>query len=318
VSPISHGSPPKSSAKVRISQKLIWIFQAAGLWLFWLACSTLSPDRASTIGRRLAKTFGPHLSRTWKIKRNLSLAFPEKTEAEVAELAREVWGNVGAVLAEYPHLRAIGENRDGLRIETVIKADIEALRSTGKPAVFVSGHLGNWELPTTIALDMGVPLSVIHTEQDNPLVHGMIQRKRTALGCGFVSKEAGLRPVIRLLENGTSVGLLPDVKIPSGELVPFFGKDAHTTTNPAKLALKFGCDLIPVQVERLHGARFRITFHEPVRPDDPQADRNTQALQMTRKVNGLFESWIQNRPFDWWCPKNRWPKVNKAGNRVET
>lgn len=149
-------------------------------------------------------------------------------------------------------------------------------------------------------------------------MHEMLQRKREALGCGFVSKEAGLRPIMRLLENGTSVGLLPDVKIPSGELVPFFGKDAYTTTNPARLALRFDCELIPVQVERLQGARFRVTFHEPVRPDDTQAERHTQALQMTRKVNALFKSWIRNRPIDWWCPKNRWPKATKVTNRVET
>lgn len=149
-------------------------------------------------------------------------------------------------------------------------------------------------------------------------MHEMLQRKREALGCGFVSKEAGLRPIIRLLGNGTWVGLLPDVKIPSGELVPFFGKDAYTTTNPARLALRFDCELIPVQVERLQEARFRVTFHEPARPDDTQAERHTQALQMTRKVNALFKSWIRNRPIDWWCPKNRWPKVTKVTNRVET
>ncbi len=311
-------SEQKASDAVRISQKIVWMVQAAGLWLFWLLCSALSPDRASVVGRRLTKTFGPYLKRTSKIKRNLSLAFPEKTEAEVNELAREVWGNVGAVLAEYPHLGTIRHNRDRLRIETVIKSDTGALRGTGKPAVFVTGHLGNWELSAAVAVDLGASLSVIHTDQDNPLVHGMIQRKRQALGCGFISKEAGLRPIMRLLENGVSVGLLPDVKIPSGELVPFFGKDAYTTINPAKLALKFGCDLIPVQVERLQGARFRMTFHEPIRPDDPEADRNTQALQMTRKVNECFESWIRNRPVDWWCPKNRWPKAKKAANRVET
>ena len=257
------------------------------------------------------------MARTQKIKRNINLAFPEMTDADVDRLAREVWGNLGAVLAEYPHLRTIRENRDGQRLQTVIKADIEALRNRDTPAVFVTGHLGNWELSVPVAVDMGVPLSVIHTDQDNPLVHRMIQRKRRALGCGFVSKEAGLRPIIRLLEKGVSVGLLPDVKISSGDLIPFFGKDAYTTTNPAKLALKFGCELVPVQVERLQGARFRMTFHEPVKPDDFRADRHSQALQMTRKVNELFECWIRHRPVDWWCPKNRWPKANKAADRVE-
>jgi len=72
--------------------------------------------------------------------------------------------------------------------------------------------------------------------------------------------------------------------------------------------LRFDCELIPVQVQRLKGARFRIIFHPAVKADDETADNHTKALQMTKKINILFEEWIRERPQEWICSNRRWPK----------
>ena len=294
--------------KAPLSQQLIWLGQALGLWLFWLSSSLMSPDRASATGRRLIEKLGPRRHRTKKIRRNLALAFPEKTAAQIEQLVREIWGNFGAVLAEFPHLPLILKQRDPPRIEVVLMGDFQVFANRCGPAIFVTPHLSNWEITAAVAAEMAGRTSVIHNEQDNPLILSMLQRKRRALGCGFVAKDAGLRPILRLLEDRVSIGIIPDQKIRSGEPVPFFGKTALTTINPARLALRFACELIPIQVERLRDAHFRVTFHKPIKPDDTHADRHAQALQMTHKVNALFESWIRESPGQWWCPKNRWPK----------
>ena len=81
-----------------------------------------------------------------------------------------------------------------------------------------------------------------------------------------------------------------------------------TSLTPAQLALKFGCELIPVQIQRRQGANFRVIFHEPITVDDDSLDNQQKILQMTRKINILFESWIRERPHEWMCTKRRWPK----------
>jgi KDO2-lipid IV(A) lauroyltransferase len=91
---------------------------------------------------------------------------------------------------------------------------------------------------------------------------------------------------------------------------------------PAKLALKFDCDQIPVQVERFEGARFRVTFYPPVRPGNPGDCKNDQAIDMIRQVHQLFESWIRQSPEDWFYSKRLWPKaqpgtLEKAGDESE-
>ena len=81
-----------------------------------------------------------------------------------------------------------------------------------------------------------------------------------------------------------------------------------TNTVPARLALRFDCELVPTRAERLPGGRFRITLYPPVRPDDPNASAAAQARDMTTKLNALFEDWIRATPGEWLCLARRWPK----------
>jgi KDO2-lipid IV(A) lauroyltransferase len=136
----------------------------------------------------------------------------------------------------------------------------------------------------------------------------MLRRRREALGCRLVSLEEGARPLIRELSEGRSVGLVVDTRDDDGVPIPFFGLDKLTTLAPARLALRFDCDLIPARVERLGDARFRLIVHEPIRPDPALASDKDRAIQMMRDLNRLFEQWIRERPEQWLCIKRAWPK----------
>jgi KDO2-lipid IV(A) lauroyltransferase len=298
-----------AAARSRLLQYSLWSLEAGILGTFWWVCSLLPPDRAVAFGQWSLSKLGPRLAKHRQVKNNLSLAFPDKTAAQIEALARDIWGNLGAVLAEYPHLEAITNDPTGRRLEIVLETDLQPYRQASKAAIFVAAHLGNWELPPVIGKKLEIPLAVLYGPLQNPLLDRMLWRKRQALGCDFLAKEDSMRSIVKLLSKGTSLGFLVDQRVDSGELIPFFGIEGRTTSSPARLALKFGCDLIPLHVERLQGSHFRVFFHPPVTPDDEQADDATKALQMTRKVNALFEQWIRQHPQHWLCTKRRWPKT---------
>lgn len=298
-----------AAARSRLLQYSLWSLEAGILGTFWGLCSLLPPDRASAFGHWSLSRLGPRLAKHRQIKNNLSLAFPDKSATQIDALARDVWGNFGAVLAEYPHLEAITNDPTGRRLEIVFETDLQPYRQASKAAIFVGAHLGNWELPPIVGKKLEIPLAALYGPLQNPLLDRMLWRKRQATGCDFLAKEDSMRSIVKLLTKGMSLGVLADQRVDSGELIPFFGIEGRTTSSPARLALKFGCDLIPLHVERLQGSRFRVFFHSPVTPDDEQADNATKALQMTRKVNALFEQWIQQHPQQWLCTKRRWPKT---------
>ncbi len=298
----------KAAARFPLLLYPLWTLEAAILGGFWSISWCLPPDWASALGYRLFHGIGPYLPKNRHVRANLALAFPEKSSAEIDALARRIWGNFGAVLAEYPHLAALADNRDGQRVEVVAKTDLQPYCEARKSAVFAAAHLGNWEFCPIAGSRLGLPVTVIYSPQKNPLLDRMLLRKRQALGCNFLTKNDSMRATVKLLTSGQSIGLLVDQRVDSGDPIPFFGIAAATTSSPARLALKFGCDLIPSQVERLQGAHFRVTFHPPVEPDDDGADTRTQVLQMTRKLNAIFEDWIRQNPEQWFCSKRRWPE----------
>ncbi len=273
----------------------------------------LPADRASAMASRLFQAIGPRLAKHQKIERNLAIAFGDLGPVEIEALARRVWANAGAVIAEYPHLEIICRREADERLQAVVHDEVKALCEAGKPTVFVTAHLANWEVAAAAASRMGFPMMVVYTPFRNPRIDRMVKRLRGALGVKLVSRDQAMRPLTQHLRQGGSVGLVVDQRVDSGEPISFFGLDMWTTVMPARLALKFGAELVPVRVERLRGARFRATFLEPIRPDDRTADEQAQVLQMTRKVNALFESWIREHPDQWMCTKRRWPKRLTAG-----
>ncbi|GMQ83633.1 MAG: lysophospholipid acyltransferase family protein [Gammaproteobacteria bacterium] len=289
--------------------RILWALEAGLVGLVGALARLLPPDTASAAGHALLARLGPRLDKTRQIRRNLKIAFPETDEAETSRLIRDIWGNIGSVLAEYPHLNRICRARQ--RINCVTEGDPEVFRKTGKPAVFVTAHLSNWETAAGAFVQQGVPLSVVYTKMQNPWMDRLLFRARESLGCGLVERGSAARELLRCLKKGTSIGLLVDQRVDAGEPVPFFGRNMLTSITPAQLALRFGCELIPIQVQRLHGARFRVTFHKPVVADDENAENAEKILQMTGKINMLFESWIRERPHEWMCTKRRWPKDRK-------
>jgi KDO2-lipid IV(A) lauroyltransferase len=169
--------------------------------------------------------------------------------------------------------------------------------------------VGNWELPAAAASRQGIPITVIYAPSRNPFVERMLRRRREALGCRLVSLEEGARPLLRELGEGRSVALVVDTRDDDGVPLPFFGLDKLTTLAPARLALRFGCDLVPVRVERLGTIRFRLTVYPPIRSDSALGSDKDKAMQMMGELNRLFEQWIRERPEQWLCIKRAWPKT---------
>ena len=298
-----HKLPPRSRKLRSFGMYVEGMF----LYLFWQLMRIISPEHASAIGRMLVGWLGPRTHKHGQVKRNLALAFPDLDEQQRESLARDIWGNFGAVMAEYPHLDTLTTGGSPPFINLAIDHDTRTILESKQPAIYITAHLGNWELVASIIAKSGVPLSVIYGPQKNRVLDHMIHKQRGSLGCRLIAKKNGIRQLVREIRSGRSVGLLPDQRVDSGEAIPFFGQEAPTTTSPAWLALKLNCPLIPVQVERTGNARFRVIFHPPVL-NAGAANEQRSPLQITADLNHMFENWIRNQPDQWLCMKRRWLK----------
>ncbi|WP_298725568.1 lauroyl acyltransferase [uncultured Ferrovibrio sp.] len=276
-----------------------------GLALF----RALSLDAASAVGGWIGRQLGPHLSVHEQAKTHLARAMPELDEAKRAAILRGMWDNLGRVLGEYAHLGDIdiGTPQRPGRIELVGGENLDFVRDSGKPAIFISAHYGNWELMSLVATQWGLPLIHVYRAANNPLTEEILQELRKPVGGEHIPKGVqAAREIIKALKRKQSIGMLVDQKLNTGIPVPFFGRDAMTSPAAAELALKSGCPIVPAYVERLDGARFRVTVEKPVY-FERTGNHERDVYDATLWINQKIEGWIRARPDHWFWVHKRWP-----------
>lgn len=294
----------------RFLRALLWRLDFLLIWLIIKLARLLPVDVASRFGSRVGRWIGPKLKHKMEIFReNMATAFPELSDTELDELACASWGRAGRVMAEYPHLDTIFKEQDRVIID--IREPIPTYTDPSRPCVIVTAHQSNWEIAGTAMARMNIPNACIYSPPTNPLLDRMLLDSRRVLNCELVARDNSARLLMRAMKSGRSAAMVIDRRVDDGKPVRFFGHDKPSTILPAKLAQRFNCELVPIQVERLQDARYRVTFHPPVRPTDPNADQTAQAVDMIQQVHNLFESWIRQQPQDWFCSKRLWPKGNQ-------
>ena len=277
--------------------------EAVAIGLLWLVSRLLPVTWASRLGGSLFASFGP---RSWKQRRilaNLTRVLGSDDADVLLPLSRGVWRNLGAVLAEYPHLKMIRRER----VELVLDPAVQAMVNAHQPLMVLAAHLGNWEVIVDCMNRLGLPVVVVNAAQKNPLLDRAIRYFRSAEPAQYVAKGDALRKLLRPAHANANLGVLLDQRADTGVMLDLFGEPALTTIIPARIALRLQRPMVPVQAQRLPGARFRVTFHAPLRNETAFADEKTAATAATEQFQRLLEDWILEDPGQWLCTKRRWP-----------
>jgi KDO2-lipid IV(A) lauroyltransferase len=297
----------KIARKHEFLRQALWRLDFALVWVIVNLSKRLPIDLSSRFGQRVGSWIGPRLkNKTVIYRENMAIAFPELNDAELDQLVSKAWGRAGRILTEYSHLTTI--LRDPQRLLIDIREPIETYGNPSRPCVIVTAHQSNWEVVCIAMAKMGIPNASLYSPPTNPMLDKMLAESRRALNCELLPRDNSTRLLIRALKSGRTAAMVMDRRVDEGKSIQFFGHAKMSTIMPAKLALKFNCDLVPAQVERLQDARYRVTFHPPVRAGNPGADETAQAIDMTQEVHNQFESWIRQQPEDWFCSKRLWPK----------
>ncbi|MBB2195962.1 lauroyl acyltransferase [Gluconacetobacter sp. 1c LMG 22058] len=272
----------------------------------------LGPVGASNAGGAVCRIIGPRLPVSRIADANLRLAMPELDASARRAVIRAVWDNLGRTVGEFPHIAALPENpASGPGWDVVGAEHLAAQVARGGPVIFMSGHIGNWEmLPPGVARH-GLPFASFYRAAGNPLVDGMIRALReAAMGETvpmFAKGARGARGALAHIARGGRLGMLVDQKMNDGIEATLFGHPAMTAPALAAMALRYRCPVIPGYVERLGPARLRIHVEPPLALPD-SGDRQADILALTQAVNDRLERWVRACPGTWLWLHRRWPK----------
>lgn len=293
--------------KSPLKKRLLWPLEAAGALTVYGLMRLLPIDAASALGATVMARVGPMLRLQKVARTNLQRAFPEKDGAEIERILDGMWRNLGRTAGEFAHIATLRREMDR-RVEIIGAEHAIAAMGDGGPAIYVSGHIANWELMLLAAAHVGLVMDGVYRAPDNPLIASLYDKRKSHPDAELFPKgSAGARGVMDALKRGRPLGLLIDQKMNDGIEARFFGRRAMTTPAFAQLARRFDCPIVAVRIERLEGVRFRVTAYEGVTVprDGKPADDVAFTVQ---RFNDLLESWIRERPEQWLWVHRRWPK----------
>jgi KDO2-lipid IV(A) lauroyltransferase len=178
-------------------------------------------------------------------------------------------------------------------------------------AIFVTPHLGNWELLPHVSTLVGIPLAVVIRPLDNPYLERAILSSRVGSGHLMIPKANAVFSLERMLRKGKSVAMLPDQSYSKGLRVEFFGKSATVTPVPALLAVRHRRPLVVVAACRTNDPYYFQGFvSDPIWPE-PAGDERSEIGRITREMNREMEIIIRRFPEQYLWMHNRWKKPDR-------
>lgn len=286
-------------------KKIRYIIEACLVYMLFAILRIIPLDWASAIGGWLARRLGV-LHKADRIARaNLAYTMPTLSQAEIDNIVKKMWDNLGRTMGEYPHLTSPKMAR---RMQIVGTEHFETVRNSKKSCLFVAGHFANWELAPKSAGVCNLPLVLIYRPANNGFVDAIIRKTRLHYAQSMFPKgRKGAVELIKAIKAGQPIGMLVDQKMNEGIPIPFMGVDAMTAPATAELALKYDLPIYMAEVVREKGANFTVIIHPPLKIET-SGDKQKDVVQIMTDINQAFEQWVKNHPEQWFWVHRRWPK----------
>jgi KDO2-lipid IV(A) lauroyltransferase len=255
---------------------------------------------------RLLCSLQPKLRKTAEF--NLRLAFPDWTEAQRKDATRKMIRNLGWMAAEFARIPRLSKEN----IEKVVILEghdnfLEGQR-LGKGVLYLTGHIGAWELSSFAHALYGYPLHYMARPLDNKHLDALVNQYRCSSGNKPIFKNESARVMLKTLKDSGTIGILADQNTmpEEGVFVDFFGKVACTTTGIARVALHTGAAVVPGYAywdETIQ--KYRLRFEPPVelvRTGDIERD----IFENTQRFAKVLEEIIRRHPDQWVWVHKRW------------
>ncbi|MFT4179119.1 MAG: lauroyl acyltransferase [Thermomonas sp.] len=215
------------------------------------------------------------------VRRNLALVRPEMDIAAREALLADILRTTTRQAFETLRLWTRPASRNLASITEIHgEALFDAALNDARGLIVAAPHMGNWELLNQW-LAKKTPLAILYRPPESAIGEAFLRRVRANAG-GDVeqvrAEAAGVRTLLKRLQKGGVVGILPDQqpKVGEGEFAPFFGVQALTMTLLGRLANRSGAQVLLCWCQRIPGSSPpRFALHIEAAPEgiadaDPQ------------------------------------------------
>src|SRR6202521_5047177 len=284
-------------------------FEYAAVWVILKGLSVLPRPLARSFGAGAVRIFyalWPGLRKTAEV--NLRIAFPEWSDAQRRTVIRGMLRNLGWMAAEFARFPKYSK----ANIEQLVVLDghenfLEGQRR-GKGVLYLTGHIGAWELSSFAHALFGFPLHYMARRIDNQRIDALVNGYRCLSGNSPIFKNESARVMLKVLKEAGTGGILADQNTMPDEamFVDFFGRPASTTTGIARVALHTGAAVVPgYSVWEEPSRKYQLRFEPPVELIRT-GDMGRDVLENTKKFTKVIEEIVRKYPEQWVWVHGRW------------
>ena len=279
--------------------------------------STLST--AAGMGSLFCRYHRRHFKRAAE---NISLSFPEWPTERVEQVAlRSIQNMFQIVMVDavvMPRLVTRSSWQRCLRVGRLQNAMERLIRD--QPTIFITGHIGNWELLGYSLAVLGYPLYALARPLDNPLINDWVMAIREARGMRIITKWGAIPALQKVLRNGGRAAFIADQNAGvQGLFVPFFGRLASSYKSIGLVAMRYRVPIVAGFARRV-GGRFDYEIHagDVIQPEDWE-DHPDPLFYITARYNHAMEQAIRATPEQYLWAHRRWksrPRHERLGRPV--
>jgi Kdo2-lipid IVA lauroyltransferase/acyltransferase len=248
-------------------------------------------------------------SKTRKLTvRHLTMAFPSKSPSEIKALAKNTFRmlgkNGGDILRSSRSVRSLKDLEKFLVTDGL--ENYEVAHKKGKGVIFLTCHLGAFDMQITNMAMRGLDPNIIGTPLKDPKLNELLWEYRNAHGAIPIARGKETFKLIKVLLSGGSVALLidQDTKVKS-VFVEFFGMKASTPAGATVLALKTGAAVIPTYIH-LGEDGLQHMYILPEIPMTITGDEDKDIVFNTQILTNFIEETIRKYPDQWVWMHERW------------
>jgi KDO2-lipid IV(A) lauroyltransferase len=248
---------------------------------------------------------------------NLRHAFPELDGPARDQMVRAVYRHFCLLLVEIiftPRLVHLTNWKEYFHLPG--ERDWLARLLTGRPALCVTGHFGNWEISGHAIALLGFPPHAIARPLDNPYLDRFLRDFRERTGQKILAKKGDFDKMEQVLASGGLLGTLADQDAGRrGLFVDFFGRPASTHKAIALMALEHNVLMIVGGAIRAGGP---LNYHWAIADVIDPLEYRMHAdpvRAITQRFTTALERLIRRCPEQYFWLHRRWkhqPALRKA------
>jgi len=174
-----------------------------------------------------------------------------------------------------------------------------------KKLIFVTAHLGNWELGISYLVEKGFAVACVYAPYRNDETVRWIMGHRNPEVEWIPSTRGAAAACVSALERGKVLGMAADIPFgEKGHRVSLCGASAHLPLGPWAIASRARATVIPSFIVRESPGQYRIIFHDPIPPHEGSLRRQMEESQNIFRTH--LEHYLRTLPEQWGVLQRFW------------